>query len=992
MKSLLNTFVALALTAGCLRAQSTTSLRGEVTDTGGAVVPGAVVSILNSQTSFTRQTVSDGTGQYQFLQIPPGDYSVKVEQKGFRIATRNNVVLQVNTPATVNVTIEPGAITETVNVMAEAPALNTVDASVGNAFTEMQVRQLPLLTRNVVELLSLQPGVTQSGEVLGAKRDQNNITLDGVDANDNQTSGIANVSGSNPSNGSNANGVPGTAGFNAALPVPLDSVEQFRVTVSGAGANQGRSSGGQVTLLTKSGSNNFHGSLYEYNRNTAMAANDWFSNRAGIARQPLVRNQFGASVGGRIIRDKLFFFANWENRIDASGQAVTRTVPSNTLRQGLLSFKTSDGKVMQLSPAEVKAVDPLGLGASADLISLMQKYPVGNDPLAGADKGLNFSGFRFNAPFQENDKAYVAKLDYVLSANQTLAVRGTLADNSQDAIVAQFPGQAPAAKLLNNSRGISANYNAVIKSNLVNTFIFGLTRIGLNQAGSVGYAYGFDTISTLNNYSANTRGFVRIAPTYNFVDDLNWVKGRHTITTGVNFRMVRNSKSSYTNSFPSYSFSRNTLLGLGGDVTPALTAYAAQKAGVAGLTLTDPTNAVRGFGDLLGLVNQYGVTYNFGRDGTTIPIGAPVARDFASNDYEFYVQDSFRVRRDLTLTYGLRYSLFGVPWEQNGVELTSTVGINQYFAERVGASLTGTPGYKMPDASLTYALAGPANGAPGWYGLDKNNFGPRLAIAYSPEDGLGAKIMGKGSVFRAGFATMYDHYGSDMITNIDSTGSPGLATSVSQPVNTNFTSATRYINGALPTLPTAASGSFPFTPPTIVGGFGAYTSISPDLVAPYSYVMNASYSREIFKNNTIEVGYIGRLGHKQLLQQDTFQPLTQFTDPQSGQTWAQATTVLRKMADAGITPAQVKANPALVGSVPFIENMFPALTNLYLPGSATANYFDMVYRQNAGSQLDAAEPGRPWPFGPVPELYRSHRVQHVLPAAECGQQDMGECG
>ena len=111
----------------------------------------------------------------------------------------------------------------------------------------------------------------------------------------------------------------------------------FRVTVSGEGANQGRSSGGQVTLLTKSGSNNFHGSLYEYNRNTATAANDWFSNRAGIARQPLVRNQFGASVGGRIIRDKLFFFANWENRIDASGQAVTRTVPSDTLRQGLLA-------------------------------------------------------------------------------------------------------------------------------------------------------------------------------------------------------------------------------------------------------------------------------------------------------------------------------------------------------------------------------------------------------------------------------------------------------------------------------------------------------------------------------------------------------------------------------------------------------------------------------------------------------------------------------
>ncbi len=248
---------------------------------------------------------------------------------------------------------------------------------------------------------------------------------------------------------------------------------------------------------------------------------------------------------------------------------------------------------------------------------------------------------------------------------------------------------------------------------------------------------------------------------------------------------------------------------------------------------------------------------------------------------------------------------------------------------------------------------GAANSAPGWYGLDKNNFGPRFSIAYSPEDGLGAKMMGKGSVFRAGFATMYDHYGSDMITNLDSTGSPGLATSVSQPVNTDFSSATRYIGGALPALPSVASGSFPFTPATIVGGFGSYVSVSPNLVAPYSYVMNASYSREIPGKNTIEIGYIGRLGHKQLLQQDTFQPLTQFKDPQSGQTWAQAATVLRQLSDSGVTPAQIKANPAMVATVPFIENMFPALANLYIPGSATANYFDMVYRQNAGSQLDA---------------------------------------
>lgn len=949
IRKLLSSFLLVTVAMmTSLFGQSTTSLHGEITDGGGAMVAGAIVSVTNPKTGFSRQTISANTGQYQIPQLPPGSYNIKVEQQGFRAATRNDVELLVNTPATVNFSLEIGSVTEVVNVVSEAPALNTVDASVGNAFNQAQVRQLPLLTRNVVELLSLQPGVTQSGEVLGAKRDQNNITLDGVDANDNQNSGLSTAG---PGNGSNANSSSvATAGFNAALPVPLDSVQEFRVTVSGEGANQGRSAGGQVTLVTKSGSNSFHGSAYEYNRNTLTAANDWFSNRAGVKRQPLVRNQFGASVGGRIIKDRLFFFGNWESRIDASGQAGTRTVPSDTLRQGILSIKASDGSIQRLTSAEVKAVDPLGLGASPTILQIMNKYPVGNDPLAGADKGLNFSGFRFNAPFKENDKAYVAKLDYVVTSTQSLSVRGTLAGNSQDAIVAQFPGQDPAARLLNNSRGISAVYNAQIKPNLINTFTFGLTRIGLNQAGSTGYTYAFDSISTLNNYSSAARGFVRIAPTYNYVDDLNWIKGRHTIAAGVNFRMIRNDKASYANAYPAFSFSRNTLLGLGGDVVPVLTSFLKDRNGVG---IADTTSAVRGLGDLLGLVNQYSVTYNFGRDGSAIPIGSPVSRSFASNDQEFYIQDSFRIRRDLTLTYGLRYSLFGVPYEQNGIEVISTVGINQYFAERVQASLTGTPGFKMPNAALTYDLAGPANGKGGWYSRDTKDFAPRFALAYSPQDGLGAKLLGKGSVFRSGFAMMYDHYGTDMITVLDANGSPGLATPVTQPANTNFTSATRYINGALPTLPTAPQGKFPFTPPTVVGGFGAFSSISPDLKAPYSYVMNATYGRQLPGKNTIEIGYMGRLGHRGLLQQDTYQPLTQFKDPASGQTWTQAMYGLRKLSDAGVTPGQLKSNPGLAGTIPFIENMFPALANLYIKGSATANYFDMVYNQNDGSYLDA---------------------------------------
>jgi len=235
----------------------------------------------------------------------------------------------VNVPATVDCVLEVGSVGTTVNVEAQTTQVNTVDGSVGNAFEEKQVQELPLQTRNVVELLSIQPGVTQTGEVLGARRDQNNVILDGVDVNNNQTSGITSALLNGSQSGTGNTGKNGnTAGFNAALPVPLDSVEEFRVTVAGQTADEGRSSGGQVTLITRSGSNNLHGSLYEYNRNTLLAANDFFNNQAGVPRSPLVRNQFGISVGGPIKKDRLFLFGNWERRIDASSTPATASVPS----------------------------------------------------------------------------------------------------------------------------------------------------------------------------------------------------------------------------------------------------------------------------------------------------------------------------------------------------------------------------------------------------------------------------------------------------------------------------------------------------------------------------------------------------------------------------------------------------------------------------------------------------------------------------------------
>src|SRR5437773_3430498 len=289
--------IVLLLFAPSLARAQSSSLRGTVTDAQNALIPGVAITATNLDTAAMRSTVSDEMGAYEFAQLPPGMYKVQGEVAGFATFSAQ-LRLQIDTPATVNIKLNVGTVTETVNVLGEVAAINTENATIGNPFTETQVRSLPLQTRNVVELLSLQPGVTPTGEVIGAKKDQNNVTLDGVDVNDNQ-SGVQSTADSATDNDRRSAG-----GFKAALPVPLDSVQEFRTTVAGQGADQGRSAGGQVSLVTKSGSNAFHGSVYEYLRNKVTAANNWFNNRAGIGREPLIRNQYGASFGGRIIRNR----------------------------------------------------------------------------------------------------------------------------------------------------------------------------------------------------------------------------------------------------------------------------------------------------------------------------------------------------------------------------------------------------------------------------------------------------------------------------------------------------------------------------------------------------------------------------------------------------------------------------------------------------------------------------------------------------------------
>src|SRR5438132_5843966 len=303
----------LALCAVSSLAQSgSSSVRGIVTDPQGAPVAGANVTLSNAERNFSRSQATNNDGGYLFKPVPQGTYRLEVENKGFKRSLVASVKALVDTPTDVNAQLEVGTLAETVNITSggEAP-INTTDATIGNTFDSKRISEIPLNARNVVGLLSLQPGVTQGGYVNGGRADQANVTLDGVDVNEQQR-GLDVVTG---------------GAFSSVLRVTPDSVQELRVTTTNPNPDQGRSSGAQVSLVTKSGSNDWHGLLYEYHRNTVTTANDFFNNAAGVKRPALLRNIFGGTAGGPIKHDKAFFFFTYEGLREATATSVVRTVP-----------------------------------------------------------------------------------------------------------------------------------------------------------------------------------------------------------------------------------------------------------------------------------------------------------------------------------------------------------------------------------------------------------------------------------------------------------------------------------------------------------------------------------------------------------------------------------------------------------------------------------------------------------------------------------------
>lgn len=953
--------ILLTFTVTAWPQSAVTTLRGTVFDPKGAVVPGATVTINNPATGFTHSAQTDAQGNYQFLQLPPATYVLTVAAPGFATIKQSSIVLLVSTPGTVNVTMKVSATQETIEVLGTAPMVNTQDATLGHAFDADQISNLPFEGRDPTGILSLQPGVvftgnsvhlnpsadSRSGSVNGARSDQTNVTLDGVDNND-QLEGKA---------------------FQGALRVPLDSLEEFKVTTSNSDADTGRSSGGQVSLVTKGGTNSIHGTAYEYYRPTFTTANDWFNKQSqvlsGLPNTPafLLRNTFGAAVGGPIKKDRAFYFLAYEGQRKREDLQVTRVVPSKLLRQGIIQYpctqdpKCPAGGIETLNPAQIASMDqpcisngtcPLGPGPNPAVLQIFQQYPQPNIYTVG--DGYDFQGFTFASPLPVSLNAYVAKIDYDLTANgnHRLFVRGVLNNDREAALQngdpntitgdggSQFPGQPATTTNHVNSKGLSAGYTATLSNTFINAFHFGYIRAGISQAGLQTQAYvNFRGLDDLTAASPTTNTNV---PVYNWVDDLTKVKGSHTLQFGANLRRVDNIRESNSTSF---FFAQTNALWL----NPACIATCG--------TSLDPGNfslpAVdSSFGQnydfavtaLAGLVTNVNSNYNLDKNLSVLPQGAMVPRHFRTYETEIYAQDKWQMKRNLTVTYGLRYTLLQPPYETNGTQVSPTTSLNSWFRGRGQAMLAG----QAYEPLISFAPSGQANGLQPYWAWDYKDIAPRFAIAYAPnaDSGWSRRLWGgpgKTSI-RAGYGIYYDHFGEGITNTFDRNGSFGLTTSISnaggvQTVDTsarfaglyNIPTTSAATTGTCPTAPCPIvepppMGSFPVTPPAGIGagGFAVTWGLDDKLKTPYSHVVDFSIQRELPSDFVFEASYVGRFAHRLLQEEDLAQPADMY-DPKSGMDYFTAATLLTKQFNAGV-PIQN------VAPIAFWENMFPAAGGL----------------------------------------------------------------
>ncbi len=914
-RKVLAVFFAFLFTTAAWGQNATTSLRGEVTDPSGALVPGATVTLTSKVTKQTVTVTAGKSGEYSFEQVVPAKYTIKATAPGFGELIKEAELL-VSQPATINFALPVTGQSETVEVTAAA-SLNFSDASIGNAISSAEIDATPIQSRNVADLLSLQPGVlyfgnnqassnpaatqdSRGGSVAGARSDQGNISLDGITDND-QTNGYA---------------------FTGVLRTTVDSTEEFRVTTAGAGADAGRSSGAQITLVTKSGTNNLHGSAYEYGRNAAFDANDWFIKRTQLAnKQPvktpqLTRHTFGGTIGGPIKKDKLFFFFNYEGQRTHESATVTQEVPTAAYLAGNLLYKDTAGNTNTLTPAQVATLDnacvangtcPAGPGPNAAILAYFKQIPVANGTTIG--DGINEGSYTFSSPTPYTHNTTILKIDWTPGSAHRIFVRGNL---QKDLIngAQQFPGLPASSKSEDNSKGIIAGDTWTITSHLINDIRYGYIRQGIGSSG-VGKG-NYTDIRFIASPTAETRNSIRSVPVNEITDTLSYSKGKHNLQFGGTWRLIHNNSSTDANS---YDVGSTNPQGLSTNGLPDPNAILG--ASFPKVASSFSSNFLNAYGNLVGAQSSLTRNINYlvnpgGTTGSLLAQGAFVNRHFKSNELEYYVQDSWRPTARLTLMLGIHHTILQVPYDTTGQSAAPTIDTDAFFKQRQIAASTGT----VYEPNLSFSPNGPVYGRPGYWAKQKGNFAPRFSVAYALDN--------KTSI-RAGFGLYYDHFGQGIINAFNASGSFGLASKITSPLGSLGPEQAPRFTGRnnLPALNVssgAATQNFPYAPPS--NNFSISWGVDNKLKTPYSEGFNISLQRALPGGFTLEADYVGRLGRKLLQQSDLAAP-TNFLDTKSGTTYFQAGAQLAALVDS--TGNNKKAT---VPNIAYFENLFPYMANV----------------------------------------------------------------
>lgn len=816
------------LLAPAIHAQDATGkIAGNVTDATGAVVPGATVVVTNLDTKTIKKTLTDKQGFYQVLQLPIGSYEVSAEATGFsKAVSRPANALEINQTLRVDIRLEVGATKDVVTVESQAVNVETENTTVGGTVTGQAIFELPLNGRNTLDLLATQPGVTPTNpdsgahgsySIGGARTDSVTYLLDGGLNNDLLSNGV--IVNPNP-----------------------DAVAEFRVLESTYGAEYGRNAGGIVSIVSKSGTNQLHGTAYDYVRNTDFDANDFFSNQQGQPRSILKRNQFGATIGGPIViphiidgRNKLFFFFSYQGQrqtqavLEGESQTYTPAEAMGDFSQA--SNGGPDPNVVKFLQANPYFQSNPSLAAEGII------DPTKIDPVAQAyfKYGLiptSPSGFLFpTASALSNMNEYLGKLDYSISSRDTLSATFTAHDQETTNPFGNASVSGYSAANYGQTYSGSINYIHVFTPSILNEARVTAVRTTPSQdiplgplskvtPADLGINITPDLVTgppILYFYGTGlSTGFSGGGPTtfantvYAYYDNLSWTKGKHTMKYGFFYSPYQNNTQYDFYGDGSYSFfGSSTFTGSGTDLADFL----------------------------FGLPDNYFQASN-------------ALSNIRTHQIAFYGQDEFHVSRRLTLNMGLRYEYSQPKYDTQG---------------RSFSFIPGEQSQRFPNAPTGLVFPGDPGAPKGVNFPDKNDWAPRFGFAYD--------VFGDGkTAIRGGFGVFYDILkGED---NLQFNGSPPFYAEPSiyfNPLSGTETGSPGYLSNPFGTNNTNTPNGFPSTPPSStvsyaqfepIGSTGGIFLVNPHLRTPYVYQYNLNVQRELPGSMVLELGYVGYSAHK----------------------------------------------------------------------------------------------------------------------------------